>query len=201
MGLTLSIKTSHLSLGSIDVKGSSIEVATHVKAVFLDENCYKSPLVQFSDNFMKHFDSLSPTIHKPWLSESWEKYDLILKQTGSHFIVRILFGASVRQWTFGRSALQYTSHQLKVKNCFDVNGSGLKLDTCVGIGESEYEMYKSITTSNNLVIRGGKDETRNKFEVIKTRELLQDLLNEGRTLSEPIKFRYKPVWDIIIMKF
>ena len=150
---------------------------------------------------MKHFDSLSPTIHKPWLSESWERYDLILKQFGSHFIVRILFGASVRQWTFERSALQYTSYQLKVKNCFDVNGFGLKLDTCVGIGESEYEMYKSITTSNNLVIRGGKDETRNKFQVSKTRELLQDLLNEGRTLSEPIKFRCKPVWDIIIMKF
>ena len=47
MGLTLSIKTSHLFLRSIDVKGSSIEIATHVKEVFLDENCYKTDLFNF----------------------------------------------------------------------------------------------------------------------------------------------------------
>ena len=201
MGLTLNMKTSRLSLGSIDVKGSSIEIATHIKEVFLDENCYGRSVVEFSDDFLKTLDSLSPVIHKPWLSESWEKYGLFLKQFGSHFIVRILLGASVRQWTFAKSFLKYTARQMVVKTCFDVNGSDLELGTCVGVTKEEYEKYKDISTSNYVVVRGGKDETRSKFQTNKTRGLLKQLLNEGRTLSSPISFKYKPVWDVLMIKF
>lgn len=80
MGTTLNIKTSSLSSGSVDIAGSSLEVSTVVKTLFLDENCYKSLTVPFTDEFMKQFDSLTPIIDKPWLPKGWKQYDTFLKQ-------------------------------------------------------------------------------------------------------------------------
>ena len=201
MGITLEMKTNSLSSGSIETKGMSIDIATHVKSLFLDENCFKSSKTEFTDDFMKLFDSLPVIINKPWLSVSWEPYDTFFKTFGSHFIVRVLFGASVRQWTFAKSTHQYDRRKLLVKACIDFNAFILKLKTCLGVTRDEYEEYKDMYTSNYLEIRGGKDETRNKFRTEKSPELLDQILDEGRKFSSPIGYKYKPIWDILLMKF
>ena len=77
----------------------------------------------------------------------------------------------------------------------------MKLKTCLGVTRDEYEKYKDFSKSNKLEIKGGNDETRNKFLTNKTRQLLEQILNEGRKLSSPVRYKYKPIWDVLLMKF
>lgn len=201
MGVTLNKMTNFLSSGSVQIKGMSIEISTYVKSTFLDENCFKSSKTEFTDDFMKLFDSLPVIIDQPWLSVSWQQYDTFLKTFGSHFVVRVLFGSSVRQWTFAKSSRQYDKRKILVKACINFNAIVLKLKTCGGITRDEYKEYKDLYTSNYLDIKGGTDETRNKFRTNKTRQLLEQILNEGREFSFPVGYKYKPIWDILLMKF
>ena len=201
MGVTLNKMTNFLSSGSIEIKGMSIDIATHVKSTFLDESCFKSSKTEFTDDFMKLFDSLPAIIDQQWLSVSWQQYDTFLSTFGSHFVVRMLLGSSVRQWTFAKSSRQYDKRKILVKACINFNAIVLKLKTCLGITRDEYKEYKDLYTSNYLEIRGGNDETRNKFRTNKTRQLLEQILNEGRKFSSPVGYKYKPIWDILLMKF
>lgn len=77
----------------------------------------------------------------------------------------------------------------------------MELGTYVDATKEEYEKYKDISTSNYVVVRGGKNETRSKFQTNETRKLVKKLFNDGRTLSSPLSFKYKPVWDILMTKF
>ena len=62
-------------------------------------------------------------------------------------------------------------------------------------------MYKDLKTSYVLEIKGGNDEIRNKFRTNKTPQLLEQILNEGPKLSSPVRYKYKPIWDIKLMAF
>lgn len=79
MGLTLDAKTKHLSEGSTDIQGMSIDISTILRSIFLDDRCFKLSSVTFTDEFMKLYDSLPVVIEKPWLSESWLLYDQFIK--------------------------------------------------------------------------------------------------------------------------
>ena len=201
MGATLNLKSDGISSGFVEVNGMFVEIATHVKSSYLNKNCYETPTIEFTDDFMNSFDLLPVQINEPWLSQSWEQYETFLNEYGSHFLVEVLFGASVRQWTFAKLSSLYELHEILVKACFDLGGSILELNLCLGISEEEYEKYKDIEASNSLNIRGGKDETRNAFRNNRTRELLDQILNEGRNMSSPVGYKYKPVWDVLMIKF
>ena len=201
MGVTLNIKTNLLSSGSADVAGISIGATKHVKSFFFDQDCFKSANTSFSDEFMKDFNSLPIIIDKPWSKKSWQDYDMLLRKFGSHVIVQVLLGASVRQWTFAKSSFQYTAQQLMTKACFEFNGLNLRFKKCLRKTREEYENSKHILTSNYLEVRGGKNETREKFRNSKTRPLLQQILKEGEYFTSPVGYKYKPVWDILMKKF
>ena len=110
MGLTLDAKTKHLSEGTTDIQGMSIDISTVLRSTFLDDRCFKRSGIKFTDEFMKIYDSLPVVIENPWLSQSWLLYDQFLKTFGSHFVVRVLYGASVRQWTFMKSVYRYRQY-------------------------------------------------------------------------------------------
>ena len=199
MGVTLNMKTKLLSSGSVDVAGVSIGAATHVKRFFLDQDCFKN--ASFNDDFIKALNSLPVIIDKPWSRKSWQDYDILLTKFGSHAIVQVSLGAEVRQWTFAKSSFQYTVQQLMTKACSELNGLNLRYKACLRKTREDYEKTKHIVTSNYLEVRGGKDETRNKFRKSKTRQLLEQILNEGENFTSPVGYKYKPVWDILMKMF
>ena len=201
MGFTLNIKTNSLSSGSVDIAGSSVEVSTEVKVSLLDENCYKSSIVAFTDEFMEYFDSLPPVIDKPWLRKSWKQYDTFLKQFGSHFVVRIVLGAYVHQCSLVKIFFNYSPRLLNAKSCLGFDKSAEHLKTCDDVTKEEYTKSRYMSASSYLVVRGGKDETRNKYQEKKTLQLLRQILNEARNFSSPVRFEYKPVWDVLMMQF
>ena len=201
MGLTLDAKTKHLSEGTTDVQGMSIDISTFVRSTSLDGSCFKGSSIEFTDEFMKFYDSLPVIIEKPWLSKSWLLYDQFLKTFGSHVVVRVLSGASVRQWTFTKPISRYTQHELKIKSCIDLEALDLKIAPCSDITKKDISTYKSLITSSYLEVQGGTDETRNKFRTGKSQKLLEQLLNEGRKIGTPVAYKYKPIWEILLTKF
>ena len=174
MGLTLDAKTKHLSEGTTYVQEISIDISTFVRSTFLDESCFKRSSIEFTNEFMKFCDSLPVVIEKAWLSESWLIYDQFLKNFGSHFIVQVLSGASVRQWTFMKSISRYRQRELKVKSYIDLGALVLKINSCSGTAKKDTSTYKSLITSSHLDLQGGKYETRNKFKQKKPKNFLSN---------------------------
>lgn len=170
----LDAKTKHLSEGTTYVQEISIDISTFFRSTFLDESCFKRSSVEFTNEFMKFCDSLPVVIEKAWLSESWLIYDQFLKNFGSHFIVQVLSGASVRQWTFMKSISRYRQRELKVKSYIDLGGLVLKINSCSGTAKKDTSTYKSLITSSHLDLQGGKYETRNKFKQKKPKNFLSN---------------------------
>lgn len=205
MGTTLSVKTKSTSRGTVDIKGTSIDIFTHVNASYLDVNCFKSSESQLTDDVMKMFDSLELNITNPWLGNSWTHYDTFLKTFGSHFVTKIYLGATARQWTFSKAAAHYTDDQLKIRACVDFAGTvdveKLNVSACSGVTKEEAENVTQLKTSNYLEIRGGSDKTRNKFRSSRSRDDLDKLLNEGRAMQSPVSYEYVAIWEILMRKF
>ena len=201
MGVTLEAKAEKSSGGSVDVNGMSVEKYSLVKSLFLDENCFKNSEVEFTNDFMKAFDSLPLTINKPWLVHSWRHYRWFLKKFGSHFTVQLHLGASVRQWTFAKITDSYSKEDINARACLDFSEIRGNIDACVGFSKADFARYKTKDASSHLEVRGGKDDTRNKFSIRKSEKLLVQILNEGRQIYSPVRYKYKPIWNIILTKF
>ena len=201
MGFTLGVKAEMSSGGSVDVNGMSIEKYNLVKSLFLDENCFKNSEVEFTNDFLKAFDSLPLTINKPWLRNSWLHYYWFLTKFGSHLALQLYLGASVRQWTFAKVIDNYSKKDINARACLDFNEIRGSIDACVGVSKTDIMTYKTKDASSNLEVLGGKDETRNRFSIQKSEKLLEQILNEGRQVNSPVKYKYKPIWNIILTKF
>ena len=206
MGVTLNVKTDSMTAGRKEVMGSSIEILTHTRSIFLDENCYKGPSSLLTDNILKVFDDLPETISKPWLSRSWWQYELFFKRFGTHFRTEVLMGSSLRQWTFATFSESLTMRALQVKACFDLLGKAsskitITLKACSGFTEEDFAKYSKIATSYNLEIRGGTDATRNALRGKQTAQLIEKLLNEGRKMESPVTYKYQSIWDIFSIKY
>ena len=201
MGVTLGAKAEKSLGGSVDVNGMSIEKYNLVKSLFLDENCFKNSEVEFTNDFMKAFDSLPLTVSKPWLPDSWRHYRWFLRKFGSHFTVQLHLGASVKQWTFAKITDSYSQEDINARACLDFSEIRGNIDACVGFSNSNFRSYKTKEASSHLEVRGGKDETRNKFSIRKSEKLLLQILNEGRQTYSPVRYKYKPIWNIILTKF
>lgn len=201
MGVTLGAKAKKSFGGSVDVNGMSIEKYSLVKSLFLDENCFKNSQVEFTNDFIKTFDSLPLTINKPWLANSWRHYRWFLRKFGSHFTVQLQLGASVKQWTFAKITNSYSQEDINFRACLDFSEIRGNIDACVGFSNSDFKTEKAKDASSHLEVRGGKDDTRNKFSIRKSEKLLEQILNEGRQIYSPVRYRYKPIWYIILTKF
>ena len=201
MGATLGAKAEMSSGGSVDVNGMSIEKYNLVKSLFLDENCFKNSEVEFTNDFMKAFDSLPVTINKPWLKKSWQQYGWFLTNFGSHLILELYLGASMRQWTFAKITDNYSKKDINARACLDFSEIRGSVKACFGFSKTDIMTYKTKDASSYLEVRGGKDETRNKFSIRKSEKLLVQILNEGRQVNSPVKYKYKAIWNIILTKF
>ena len=96
-------------------------------------SCFKCSKAEFTDDSVKHFDPLSVVLGEPWLSLGWHQCFTFVKTLWSHLMVRVLFGASVQQWTFPKSSHQYDKQKILVKACIDLNAIVLKFKTCFGV--------------------------------------------------------------------
>ena len=205
MGMTLSVKTKSISSGIVDIKGTSIHVYTYANTSYLNDDCFKSSKSQLTDDVMNMFDSLELNIIDPWKANSWTHYDTFLKTFGSHLVTKTYLGATARQWTFSKATAHYTDDQLRIRACVDFAGTTevgkLNVSACSGVTKDEAESVAHLDTSNYLTIYGGSDETRNKFRSSRSKEDLNQLLNEGRAMQSPVSYEYMAIWEIFKGKF
>ncbi|XP_066931927.1 DELTA-alicitoxin-Pse2b-like [Clytia hemisphaerica] len=211
MGFTLNAKTDALTAGEKDVMGSSAEIFTYTRAVTLDENCYMNPSSgSFTDDILKDFDDLPEVIKSPWLARNWDQYDRFFRKFGTHLRTEVLLGSSYRQWNFAESSQSLTLRGLKVQACFDLLGIislklGVTTQACSDVTEEEYAKHSKIVTSYKLDVRGGRDATRNalqgnRLQGEERQVYIEKLLNEGRKMESPMAFKYKPIWDLFLIR-
>jgi len=205
LGATLEVKTNLLSDGSTDVKGTSIEIFTHTRAISLDPSCFRTSDGQLTDDILKDFDDLQMTIPDPSSTESWQMYNVFLKKYGSHFTSQVIMGSYLRQWTFSKSSESYTMTILTTKACLDLFGLVFRVpvefDFCNKVIKETRERTEQAATTSSLEIRGCTDATRNKLLLERTPELIERMLNEGRRMESPVAYKFTPIWEIFLMKY
>lgn len=203
LGFTLNVATNALSSGSVDVSGVSIELSTTTSQLVLSQNCYLGDMSKGSltEEFVNDVAALPLNPPNPQLLSSWENYQIFLEKYGSHIVTKVLFGSLIRQWSFSNVANSYSESDYRINACVDfedlTEDGKVNVSTCTGISSEDIQAAASRSTSSQIDVLGGSDQTRNALLNTRTTKLLDSLLNEGRSNPEAIGYEYVSIWELI----
>ena len=202
LGFTLDVTTQSIAGNSRTVSGSSLNIFAETKETSIEECLATS---QLNDQLVTDFKNLAATIDKPWNDESWQDYDVFLRQYGSHVIEAVTYGSSVRQYAFADIKKQYTEKNFNVRTCVDLFGilvlKIINITACSGITQEDIDVVEQMAMSDQLYVRGGTTDTRNKLIEDPTPELIDQFLNEANYTNDPVRYHFRPIWEILEEQF
>ena len=200
--LSFTLDSSSKGISGFDrtVTGSDLLIMASVNQTMLNKDCIQRYQL-LDQTFLADFQNLPTNIPSPWESGSWIQYDAFLKKHGSHVVTSITYGASISQMAFADTSDSYSERDFQVKSCLALAGptdvGKLNVSICSGIDKSEITRVSSMSISDNLVVRGGTDETRNQLILERSAELIDKFMNEATTTNTPIKYSFTSVWDLL----
>ena len=197
LGASLVAASNYIDYKDMNVKGASMDVFAITGFWDVVPECFaKLPLTA---EFEKAFANLPDVIRNPHLSSSWYLYDALLRNYGSHVINRISYGSKLTKYIFTKSSEEATSRDLLIKTCASI--SQVDLGACQGFTDDDYNKVKSLSASEQLVVRGGKTETRAKLMSNLTQDLLEQFMEEADQTNQPISQKFHSIWDILKKRY
>jgi len=207
LGFSLSVATSSLSSGFLDVSGYLIQQETTTTKLVLSQDCYKGVMSKskLSEEFINAVAALPLNPANPQLKSSWQNYQIFLDKYGSHIVTEITLGSLIRQYVFQSVEMGYSESDYRINACVEFEGpttaGDIDSSTCTGISSADVQAAESRTVSHQLIILGGSDKTRNALDSTRTDALLEALMNEGRDNPQPVGYEYASIWDVIRTHF
>ena len=95
MGTTLKAKSTNVSVGDVEVIGSSIVINNQGTSVVLDKDCITRSNTSLWDDLIKDLSDLPKEVSRPELKTSWDKYSSFLTKYGSHVVTQTYYGTSI----------------------------------------------------------------------------------------------------------
>ena len=119
-----------------------------------------------------------------------EGYDIFSDKYGSHAITSVNRGASIKQTTFAKSSNSYSERDFQVKSCVSFAGpttvGEVGVNACANVSKTEKSKVTHMNTEDKLIIRGGTVNTRSALRTSRTKELIEQFLNEAKDLNEGV---------------
>jgi len=196
LGFTLDHASKSVSGSTRKIAGSLLLIKASYRQDTVDKSCLLDQK-NFDESFLSNFQRLPTMIHEPWEFNSWKGYDMFLKQYGSHVVTSTVLGSSINQAVFAESFNSYSERDFQVKACLSLGYKLFRLSACSGITKSEKSRVSSMSFKDDLVIRGGTAETRNKLLKHRTNDLIEQFMNEAKTTSTAVQFSFTSLWDIL----
>lgn len=200
LGLSLEYASKGISAFHLSVTGNSLLIQARSGQDMLDESCLLDEK-KFDEKFLEHFKKLPVEIKDPWNSNAWKHYDVFLKTYGSHVVLSVLLGSSINQMVFAETDDSYKERDFKVGSCLALAGptnvTKLGISICYGIHESEISRVSKMSMTDNLVVRGGNPDTRNKLIKHRTADLIEQFLNEAKDTKSAIQYTLTSLWSIL----
>ena len=199
MGATLSSTSGGMSTMDTTIKGANLDIAAYSREVYIDVGCiYGSELAQ---EVKTRFEQLPSKIENPEKDNSWIEYESFLQTFGSHFVQKAYYGSRLSQYIFSKHSATYDSCDFNIKACEKFEGLAnigkFGINSCQGFNKSDANKVEHMEVNAKLILKGGTKETRNALSTKRTKELIQQFLNEANIGTLPIRYTYIPIWTLL----
>ncbi|XP_073239921.1 DELTA-alicitoxin-Pse2b-like [Porites lutea] len=130
---------------------------------------------------------------------------LFLYKYGSHVITSVNRRASIKQTTFAKSSNSYSERDFQVKSCVSFAGpttvGKVGVKACANVSKTEISKATHMNTEDKLIIRGGTVNTRSALRTSRTKELIEQFLNEAKDSNEGVQHTFKSIWNLLQDRF
>ena len=206
LGATLTSVISSEQSSSHKVSGISLNVRALKEKVLVKKDCLDDDSeTKLSGKVLQTMKSLPLHVKVPWQRNSWTAYEAFLKRFGSHVITSAIRGSSIKQTTFAQSDEAYSQRQFQIKACVSLSGptevGELGVQACANVSKTEISKTTSMNTIDKLIVRGGTKETRNALVKKRSKDLIEQLLNEAGKTPASVEHTFRAIWDILQSRF
>ena len=154
---------------------------------------------------MNKLERLPLKINQPWERNSWRSYNDFLDDYGSHVVTSVMRGARIKHMSFSRSSESYSERDFQVKSCVPFAGptsvGKVGVSACANISKQESSRASDMSTTDKLFVRGGSIKTRNQLLHDRSKELIQQLMNEAADTHSSAQHTFRAVWKVPQSRF
>ena len=205
LSASLSSVTQSTSSSKSKVSGISLIVEALTEKIHLNKDCLNDESSKLKQSFVDKLERLPLKIDEPWERNSWRSYKDFLNTHGSHVITSVMRGARIKQTSFSRSSESYSERDFQVKSCVSFAGptsaGKVGVSACANISKSESSKASDMSTTDKLLIRGGSRETRSKLLHDRSKELIQQLMNEAADTHSSVQHTFRAIWKVLRSRF
>ena len=205
LSTTLSSVTQSTSSSESKVSGISLIVESLTEKIHLDKDCLNDESFKLKKSFTDKLERLPLKIDEPWERNSWRSYNDFLDDYGSHVVTSVMRGARIKQMSFSRSSESYSQRDFQVKSCVSFAGptsiGKVGVSACANVSKSESSKASHMSTTDKLLIRGGSRQTRNQLLNDRSKELIQQLMNEAADTASSVQHTFRAVWKVLQSRF
>ena len=205
LSVTLNSATQSITSKESKVSGISLIVEALTEKILLDKDCLNDETYKFKERFLADLERLPLKIDEPSQQRSWSAYRRILEKYGSHVVTSVKRGARMKQMSFAQSSKSYSERDFQVRSCVSLAGptsvGQIGVSACANVSKSESSTAKDMSTSDRLIIRGGSSETRSKLLNDRSKELIEQLMNEASDTHSSVQYTFRAVWKILQSRF
>ena len=205
LSATLDTVTKKTGSRNSKVSGISLIAEALSEKIHLDKDCLNDESFEFKKSFMSSLERLPLKITKPWRKNSWRPYHDFLVRYGSHIVTAVLRGVRIKQMSFSRSSKSHSERDFQVKSCVALAGptsvGKVGVSACANISKSESSKTSDMSTTDKLVIRGGSREIRSQLLHDRSKELIQQLMNEDADKHSSVQHTFRAIWKVLESRF
>ncbi|KAJ7392551.1 hypothetical protein OS493_012235 [Desmophyllum pertusum] len=111
----------------------------------------------------------------------------------------------MKQMSFAQSSKSYSERDFQVRSCVSLAGptsvGQIGVSACANVSKSESSTAKDMSTSDRLIIRGGSRETRSKLLNDRSKELIEQLMNEASDTHSSVQYTSERCGKILQSRF
>ena len=205
LSTSLNSVTQSTSSSESKVSGISLIVEALTEKIHLNKDCLNDESSKLKQSFMDKLERLPLKIDEPWERNSWRSYYDFLDDYGSHVVTSVMRGVRIKQMSFSRSSKSYSERDFQVKSCVSFAGptsvGKVGVSACANISKSESSKASDMSTTDKLFIRGGSRETRSQLLHDRSKELIQQLMNEAADTHSSVQHTFRAIWKVLQSRF
>ena len=202
LSASLKVATKSNSSDISKVSGTSLVIMALKEKIIVKRGCLDGDgKATLKERFVEDLERLPVKIDEPWQMNSWKPYRTFLKKYGSHVVTSVTLGTSLKQMAFAESSESYSERDFQVKSCAEMAGPAsfgrLGVSACADVSKEELTNASKMSTTDRLIIRGGSKETRNKLIHERSKELIEQLMNEASDSASSVQHTFREIWYIL----
>jgi MAC/Perforin domain. len=203
LAATASANYDSSSLKTTDAASVSLDYVLLDAVVDLNQNAACWSRDNLTPEFLSAFEAL-PVNDPQWAAEasSWADYRVFLQSWGSHVQVKQELGSRLQILESEKTTDQVDTQTLKAKVCFSLGYAAVNVPVCGDYNTTQKNTASTRDTVEKIYIAGGSRESRNKLIAASAGQFSSEdvsaFINSAGTSDQPIGFKYRPVWELLM---